>query len=83
MKDGRMGPEARPMPPLDPPGPTDPLNPRPAAIRELDPLAHGLRHLAFLVQTDRDGTVCAALGPDAVVALRQFQVEVAGELTER
>ena len=79
MKDGRVGSGARPLPPLSPPGATDPLHPRPVEIRELDPLAHGLRHLAFLVQTSRDGTVAAALGPDAIVALRRFEPELAGK----
>jgi hypothetical protein len=83
MKDGRVGPGARPLPPLPPPGPTDPLHPRPAEIRELDPLAHGLRHLAFLLRTSRDGGVAAALGPDAIAALRRFEPDVAGELPER
>jgi hypothetical protein len=83
MKDGRVGPEARPLPPLPPPGPTDPLHPRPAEIRELDPLAHGLRHLAFLLRTSGDGGVAAALGPDAIAALRRFEPDVAGELPER
>jgi len=82
MKDGPAGPEARPLPPLPPPGPTDPLHPRPAEIRELDPLAHGLRHLAFVLRTSRDGGVARALGPDAIAALRRFEPEVAGELPE-
>jgi hypothetical protein len=80
MKDGRVGLDARPLPALAPPGPTDPLRPRPAEIRVLDPLAHGLRHLAFLLRTSRDGAVAAALGPRAVDALRTVQPEVAGEL---
>jgi hypothetical protein len=79
MKDGRLG-EARPLPPLAPPRPTDPRTPRPAEIRELDPLAHGLRHLAFLLRHDVDGRLAAALGERAVAALRQIEPEVAGEL---
>jgi len=79
MKDGRLDPDARPLPPLPTPGPTDPLHPRPAEIRELDPLAHGLRHLAFLVQRDHDGALRRALGGRAVAVLRAFEPEVAGE----
>ena len=83
MKDGRVGPEARALPALPPPGATDPLRPRPAQIRELDPLAHGLRHLAFLLRTSGDGSVAAALGPEATAALRRLEPLVAGELPER
>jgi hypothetical protein len=81
MKD--VGKEARPLPALPPPAPTDPLHPRPAEIRELDPLAHGLRHLAFLLRTSEDGAVAAALGPRGVEAVRRFALDVAGELPER
>ena len=83
MKNGRVGQELRPLPALAPPGPTDPLHPRPVEIRELDPLAHGLRHLAFLLETSRDGAVAAALGPDAVAALRRLEPDVARELPWR
>ena len=82
-KDGRVGPHARPLPALPPPGPTDPLHPRPAEIRELDPLAHGLRHLAFLTRTSRDRALAATLGPDAVAALQRLEPQVAGELPDR
>jgi hypothetical protein len=80
MKGGVLGPGARALPPLPAPGPTDPLHPRPSRIRELDPLAHGLRHLAFLVQQDRAGALRAALGVRAVAALRSFEPAVAGRL---
>jgi hypothetical protein len=80
-KDGSLRETSRRLPKLSPPGPTDPRNPRPAEIRELDPLAHGLRHLAFLLRTSRDGVVAAALGPRAAAALTKLQPEVAGELS--
>lgn len=78
--DGSLGAGARPLPALAPPGPTDPLHPRPPEIRELDPLAHGLRHLAFLLRTDADGAVASALGPRAAAALHALEPTVAGEL---
>jgi hypothetical protein len=77
---GSLGPDARKMPDLSPPGPTDPLHPRPAEIAELDPLAHGLRHLAFLVRTDSEGTVAEALGPSACAILLALEPGTAGQL---
>lgn len=78
--DGALGDGARPLPQLAPPGPTDPLHPRPPEIRELDPLAHGLRHLAFLLATDAGGDVAKALGPRATAAVQALEPTVAGEL---
>jgi hypothetical protein len=77
-KDGSLA-QARPLPRLAAPGPTDPLHPRPAEIRELDPLAHGLRHLSFLLRTSREGAVAAALGVRAAAALAGLDPDVAGE----
>jgi len=82
MKEGQLGADARLLPPLSAPGPTDPLHPRPTQIRELDPLAHGLRHLAFLVRQDRDGALRQALGRRALAALSAFEPAVAGELRD-
>jgi len=79
-RDGSLVAGARPLPKLAPPGPTDPLHPRPAEIRELDPLAHGLRHVAFLLRTSHDGQVARALGERSVAALRRLDPNVAGEL---
>jgi hypothetical protein len=79
-KDGTLPGSARPLPRLASPGATNPLRPRPPEIRELDPLAHGLRHLVFLLRTSRDGAVAAALGPRAVAALTRLEPDVAGEL---
>lgn len=78
--DGHLRDGAQPLPQLAPPGPTDPLHPRPPEIRELDPLAHGLRHLAFLLANDAGGDVASALGPRATAALRALEPTVAGEL---
>jgi hypothetical protein len=82
-KEGSLVSGARAVPRFAPPGPTDPLHPRPAEIRELDPLAHGLRHLAFLLRTSRDGAVGTAIGPRAAAALERIEPDVAGELPAR
>ena len=79
-KEGALGAGARPLPPLAPPGPTDPLHPRPVTIRELDPLAHGLRHLAFLLRTSGNGALATAIGPRSAAALAKLEPAVAGEL---
>jgi hypothetical protein len=81
VREGTLGKAARPLPRLTAPGPVDPLRPRPAEIRELDPLAHGLRHLAFLLRTSRDGAMARTLGPQAVAALQRLEPDVAGELS--
>jgi hypothetical protein len=78
--DGSLAPGARPLPTFAPPRPTDPLHPRPPEIGELDPLAHGLRHLAFLLRTGTDGSVAEALGPRACEQLKRFEPASAGEL---
>jgi hypothetical protein len=79
-KDGSLAPGARQLPELAPPGPTDPLHPRPPEIGELDPLAHGLRHLAFLLRTSSDNSVADALGPAICAQLLRIEPMVAGEL---
>jgi hypothetical protein len=81
VKEGTLDPAARSLPKLAAPGPVDPLRPRPAEIGELDPLAHGLRHLAFLLRTSRDGAMARALGPPGVAALQGIEPDVAGELS--
>lgn len=79
VRDGALGDDARPLPRLEPPEPTDPLHPRPPEIRELDPLAHGLRHFAFLLRNETDGAVAAALGPRAATALARLEPAAAGQ----
>jgi len=78
--DGSLAADARLLPALAPPVPTDPLHPRPPEIAELDPLAHGLRHLTFLLSTSADGSVAEALGSRACEQLKRLQPTVAGEL---
>jgi len=79
-KEGTLGAGTRKLPALTPPASPDPLHPRPVEIAEVDPLAHGLRHLTFLLHTSRDGAVAAALGPRGVAALSRIEADVAGEL---
>lgn len=78
--DGSLAPGAHSFPALAPTGPTDPLHPRPPEIGELDPLAHGLRHLAFLLRTGTDGAVADAIGPRACEELEKLEPTPAGEL---
>lgn len=63
-------------------GPTDPLHPRPKEIHELDVLAHGLRHLAFLVRTDPNGAAARAIPVEGLGLLSQLTPGLAGELPQ-
>ena len=65
---------------LGPPPATDPLHPRPPAIRETDVLAHGLRHFSFLVRYARDGRLAAALSPRSLAFFRAACGQLAGRL---
>jgi hypothetical protein len=51
---------------LVPPRSTDPAKPRPADIREQDVLAHGIRHLTFLVRYSTDRRIADALSPSSL-----------------
>jgi hypothetical protein len=62
------------------PGPTDPLHPRPKEIREQDVLAHGIRHLSFLVRHARDGRLAASLSPRSLAFFRTMCGQLAGRL---
>jgi hypothetical protein len=64
---------------LLPPQMTDPRKPRPAVIRQEDILAHGIRHITFLVRYSRDRRIAAALSPES---LRFFQ-SMCGQLAGR
>jgi hypothetical protein len=64
---------------LAPPPATDPQHPRPARIREEDVLAHGLRHLSFLIRYARDGRLAATLSPPS----RAFFAAICGQLAGR
>jgi hypothetical protein len=64
---------------LFPPQNTDPLKPRPVEIREHDVLAHGLRHITFLVRYSQDDRIRQALSPRS---LRFFE-GLCGQLAGR
>jgi hypothetical protein len=67
---------------LAPPAATDPQHPRPAEIREEDVLAHGLRHLSFLVRYARDGRLAAALSPRSLTFFGAMCGQLAGRLDD-
>jgi hypothetical protein len=66
-----------------PPAPTDPQHPRPAVIRERDVLAHGVRHLSFLVRYARDGQLADALSPRSLTFFQAMPDELAGRIYGR
>jgi hypothetical protein len=61
--------------------PTDPLHPRPPVIRERDVLAHGLRHLALLMNREPEGELARALNPAGRMMLWRLNPTVAGQLS--
>jgi hypothetical protein len=63
---------------LVPPQSTDPKKPRPAEIREQDVLAHGIRHLAFLVRYSIDRRIVDALSPQSLDFFRSMCAQLAG-----
>ena len=65
---------------LAPPAATDPQHPRPAEIREVDVLSHGLRHLSFLIRYARDGRLAAGLSPRSLTFFRAMCGQLAGRL---
>jgi hypothetical protein len=79
-RDGALSREAQSVPKLAPPDSTDSLRPRPVQIRMLDPLAHGLRHLAYLLRQSIDGRVASALGQRATELLSKLEPSQAGRL---
>lgn len=61
-----------------PPPATDPQRPRPREIREQDVLAHGLRHLSFLLRHARDGRLAASLSPRSQAFFQTMCGQLAG-----
>jgi hypothetical protein len=64
---------------LLPPQSTDPQKPGPAEIREQDVLAHGIRHLTFLVRYSVDRRIAKAMSPQSL----QFFQSMCGQLAGR
>jgi hypothetical protein len=64
---------------LLPPQTTDPKKPRPAIIRQEDVLAHGIRHITFLIRYSQDRRIAAGL---SLESLRFFQ-SMCGQLAGR
>jgi len=62
------------------PAATDPQHPRPAEIREVDVVSHGLRHLSFLIRYARDGRLAAALSPRSLTFFKAICGQLAGRL---
>ena len=56
-------------------------HPRPPVIRERDVLAHGLRHLAFLMNREPEGELARALNPAGRMMLSRLKPTVAGQLS--
>ena len=61
-----------------PPQVTDPKKPRPAEIRTQDVLAHGLRHITFLVRYSQDDRIRKALSPESLKFFRAMCGQLAG-----
>jgi hypothetical protein len=59
---------------------TNPNRPRPKVIREADVLAHGMRHLSFLVRNDRSGRLAAVLSPRSLEFFSTVADQLAGQL---
>ena len=64
---------------LFPPQTTDPKKPRPAVIRQQDVLAHGIRHISFLVRYSQDRRIAEALSAQSL----QFFQTMCGQLAGR
>jgi hypothetical protein len=63
---------------LVPPQSTDPQKPRPAEIREQDVLAHGIRHITFLVRHSADRRIAEALSPQSLKFFQSMCAQLAG-----
>ena len=63
---------------LVPPQSTDPKKPRPAEIREQDVLAHGIRHITFLVRYSTDRRIVAPLSSRSLNFFQSMCAQLAG-----
>jgi hypothetical protein len=77
-KCGSAEPSRLPWSELIPPQSTDPKKPRPAEIREQDVLAHGIRHITFLVRYSPDRRIAGALSPPSLKFFQSMCAQLAG-----
>jgi hypothetical protein len=63
---------------LVPPQSTDPKKPRPTEIRQQDVLAHGIRHITFLVRYSADPRIAANLSPESLRFFKAMCGQLAG-----
>jgi hypothetical protein len=63
---------------LLPPQSTDPKKPRPAVIRKEDVLAHGIRHITFLIRYSQDRRIEQALSAESVRFFQSMCGQLAG-----
>lgn len=71
-------PSLLPWSELMPPQSTDPKKPRPAEIRLEDVLAHGIRHITFLVRYSQDRRIAQALSPQSLKFFESMCGQLAG-----
>ena len=71
-------PSRLPWSELLPPQTTDPKKPRPAVIRQEDVLAHGIRHITFLVRYSQDRRIAEVLSPQSLEFFRSMCGQLAG-----
>jgi len=72
----KLEPQVLPWSGLAPPPATDPLHPRPTAIGHEDVLAHGVRHISFLVRHAQDNRIRDTLSERS----RSFFAGLSGQL---
>jgi len=71
-------PSMLPWSELLPPQTTDPKKPRPSKIHQRDVLAHGIRHITFLVRRSPDPRIAAALSQESLRFFRAMCGQLAG-----
>jgi hypothetical protein len=63
---------------LLPPQSTDPKKPRPAVIHREDVLAHGIRHITFLIRYSEDRRIAQNLSPEGLKFFQSMCGQLAG-----
>ncbi|NTV31313.1 hypothetical protein HGA91_05045 [candidate division WWE3 bacterium] len=57
---------------------TNPIIPRPANLKQQDVVIHAIRHLGFLIDQDKDGSVKSRLAPESLLQLGALRLRLAG-----